>query len=241
MLNKKILVGIILAVILASSASAAFNRTNTYIEGQFADVSSDEWYVTEVKNTYELGLMSGTGGGLFNPDGAVTVAEAITMAARATSIYAGETIEEFDGEWYQKFVNYALSKGFVQNGQFDNFDRPAKRHEVASLFKNAMPDGYFTAKNNVEKIPDVSLKKEYHSDLLTLYKAGVVMGSDSYGNFKPEDNITRAEAAAIINRVALPENRLSKTLDKISEDDAYLLNNTSSERWQKRNAFRLVL
>ena len=39
----------------------------------------------------------------------------------------------------------------------------------------------------------------------------------------PENNITRAEAAAIINRVALPENRLSKALDKVSEDDAYLL------------------
>ena len=49
------------------------------------------------------------------------------------------------------------------------------------------------------------------------------MGSDSFGNFRPEDNITRAEAAAIINRVALPENRLSKTLDKISGDDAYTL------------------
>ncbi|MBQ8758702.1 MAG: glycoside hydrolase family 99-like domain-containing protein, partial [Clostridia bacterium] len=78
-------------------------------------------------------------------------------------------------------------------------------------------------KNAVESIPDVSEKQSYHGALVNLYKAGVVMGSDSYGNFRPEDNRTRAEAAAIINRVALPENRLSKTLDKISNDDAYTM------------------
>ena len=121
------------------------------------------------------------------------------------------------------YVNYATSKGFVKEGQFDNFDRPAKRYEVAKIFEDAMPDGYFAAKNDVAEIPDVASAQPYHDDLLSLYKAGGVMGSDAYGNFRPEDNITRAEAAAIINRVALPENRLAKTLDKVSDDDAYLL------------------
>ena len=228
MFNKKTATTIIIASLLTLTASASFNKNLTYAENQFTDVPLSEWYAKEVASTYELGLMNGKGAGIFEPEGNVTVAEAIAMAARAASIYSGETVENTDGEWYHMYVNYAISKGFVKDGQFDDFNRPAKRHEVASLFKNAMPDGYFTAKNNVEKIPDVSLKKEYHSDLLTLYKAGVVMGSGSYGNFKPEDNITRAEAAAIINRVALPENRLSKTLDKISEDDAYLFNNTST-------------
>ena len=221
--NGKIILSAILAALLSASDSAAFAKTNTYTEGQFTDVPAAEWYAKEVASTYELGLMNGIGGGLFDPEGNVTVAEAVTMASRASSIFAGETIPSADGEWYQMYVNYALSKGFVKDGQFDNFDRPAKRYEVASLFENAMPEGYFASKNAVDKIPDVSASKEYYNDLLSLYKAGVVMGSDSYGNFKPLDNITRAEAAAIINRVALPENRLSKTLDKISEDDAYLL------------------
>ena len=103
---------------------------------------------------------------------------------------------------YTPYVNFAISKGFVKEGQFDNYDRPAKRREVAVIFENAMPDGYFTAQNDVTEIPDVSESRDYRNDLLTLYKAGVVMGSDAYGNFRPEDNITRAESAAIINRVA---------------------------------------
>ena len=222
---KKIAVFLALLVALAviNACAAGFEKTNTYTDGQFTDVPAAEWYAKEVKSTYELGLMNGIGGGLFDPEAGVTVAEAITMAARASAKYNGEEIASADGEWYTMYVNYAIAKGFVKDGQFDNFDRPAKRYEVASLFENAMPDGYFTAKNAVDKIPDVSEKQSYHDDLLNLYKAGVVMGSDSYGNFRPEDNITRAEAAAIINRVALPENRPAKTLDKISDDDAYTM------------------
>ena len=228
-LSKRTLIGLILAGALAVSASAAFAKTGTYTEGQFADVPNTEWYASEVASAFELGLMNGTGGGLFAPDGNVTVAEAITMASRAAAINAGETIDTATGgEWYTPYVNYAVSKGFVTDGQFDNFDRPAKRYEVAVIFEKAMPEGYFTAQNSVDAIPDVSAKQTYEKELLTLYKAGVVMGSDSYGNFRPEDNITRAEAAAIINRVALPENRLNKTLDKISDDDAYLLVTTAT-------------
>ena len=209
--------------------AAAFSKTNTYTDGMFTDVPTEQWYASEVKSTYELGLMQGVGGGLFQPDGNVTVAEAVTMAARASAINAGETIDtSAGGEWYTPYVNYAVSKEFVASGQFDDYDRPAKRYEVAMLFENAMPDGYYTAINDVEAIPDVYETLPYSEDLLTLYNAGIVMGSDSYGNFRPEDNITRAEAAAIINRVALPENRLEKTLDVISDDDAYLLVTTPS-------------
>jgi len=54
------------------------------------------------------------------------------------------------------------------------------------------------------------------------------MGSDAYGSFRPESNITRAEAAAVIGRVALPETRLNKALTSYSHYDAYLLDQTST-------------
>ena len=222
-LTKKAWIGALLAAALTTSA-CAFSKTTTYTPGQFSDVPANEWYAAEVASTYELGLMNGVGGGLFEPEGNVTVAEAVTMAARAAAIHAGDTIDTASaGEWYAPYVNYAVAKGFVKEGDFDSYDRPAARHEVASLFENAMPAGYFAAKNNIASIPDVSEKQAYHSELLALYRAGVVMGSDSYGNFFPENNITRAEAAAIIARVALPEKRLVKELDVLSGDDAYLL------------------
>lgn len=219
---KTVVISLLLAALLCVGASAAFVKTNTYTNGLFSDVKSDAWYVNEVKSTYELGLMNGKGYGAFDPEGSVTVAEAITMAARASAMYRGETIVQSGTEWYDMYVNYAKSKGFVKEGQFDDYSRPAKRYEVAVLFENAMPEGYYTAKNSVEVIPDVSEKQDYLDELLSLYNAGVVMGSDSYGHFFPENNITRAEAAAIINRVATPANRLEKKLHVLSTDDAYI-------------------
>ena len=227
---KKTVLALGLASALALGSYAAFEKSKTYTDGLFTDVPASEWYAAEVKSTYELGLMNGTGGGIFAPEGNVTVAEAITMASRASAINAGETIPTTDGEWYQMYINYAISKGFVKEGQFDSYDRPAKRHEVASLFENAMPDGYFVPKNSVNGIPDVSSSAPYYGDLLNLYNAGVVMGSDAYGTFNPNANITRAEAAAIITRVAIPEKRLAKTLLTYANDDAYILNITEDIR-----------
>ena len=63
-LSKRALIGVILAGSLAVSASAAFVKTGSYTEGQFADVPATEWYASEVASAFELGLMNGTGGGL---------------------------------------------------------------------------------------------------------------------------------------------------------------------------------
>lgn len=113
-LSLKMAAGVTLtaALLTVSAFAAGFTKTNTYTEGLFTDVPAAEWYATEVANAYELGLVAGAGEGLYQPDGNVTVAEAITMAARAAAIYAGETIDtSASGEWYTPYVNYAVSKG----------------------------------------------------------------------------------------------------------------------------------
>ena len=210
--NKKTAFGLLLSATLAFSAAAAFEKTNSYTDGKFSDVPGTEWYASEVKNTYELGLMNGTSDSTFEPDGNVTVAEAITMASRAASINKGETIPSADGKWYQMYVNYALSEGFVREGQFDSYDRSITRAEMSVLFHDAMPDGFFKRINNVSSLPDVDVNSDYYKKILNLYNAGIVMGNDAYGNFNPSSSIKRCEAAAIINRVALEENRVRRSL-----------------------------
>ena len=222
---KKILAGTLATFALAFTSGAAdFQKTKTYADN-FPDIKEAEWYASDVKNTYELGLMNGDSSGLFLPDGNITVAEAVTVAARAASIAKGETIPSADGEWYQMYVNYAVSAGIINADTFgaSDFNRAAKRHEVASLFAKILPDEDYTAINAVNSVPDVTDSRAYYDAVLKLYKAGIVMGSDAQGTFFPENNITRAEIAAIINRAAISGNRVQKTLDKVSDSDAYLL------------------
>ncbi|MBP5246098.1 MAG: S-layer homology domain-containing protein, partial [Clostridia bacterium] len=97
-MKKTLIIGGALALLLSLNAFASgFEKTLYYAEGQFSDVNENAWYAETVKNTFELGLMNGTGNGLFEPEGNVTVAEAITMASRACAINAGEDISEKDG------------------------------------------------------------------------------------------------------------------------------------------------
>ena len=205
---------------------ADFELKNEYIEGQFTDVNESEWYAESVESVYELGLMNGIGAGLFSPDTNVTVAEIITMTARARATHDGKTIRAAaDGEsWYTPYVEYAASKGYVTEGKYtdEELDAPAKRYEVAVIFKGSMPDGYYTNINYVTEIPDVSSDKAYYNDVIAMYNAGILMGSDEKGTFYPDNNITRAEVATMITRVALPQNRVKKTAS-INGLDAYTI------------------
>ena len=178
-----------------------------------------------------LALSTGTltyGEELPVPSENITVAEAITTASKMSAEYYGEAIPEKSGEWYNKYVSYAVSKGIISENEFDDLDRFAKRYELAELIGKALPSDVFMPINNIEDIPDVSEAKSYRDRLMMLYNAGIVTGTDSYGNFMPENNITREEASAISKRVAFPEKRIKTKLDIISDDDAYPMCLTNS-------------
>lgn len=223
-LKKKAVVGMLLLSALSLTTFAGFEMTASYTDGMFSDVPQAEWYADEVKSTYQLGLMNGTGGSLFEPDGEISVAEAVTLCARVRSIYNGDPTlsNSTTGNWYDSYVRYAMDCGFVTDGQFDSFERSITRAEMATLFHDALPDGYYKRINNVSYIPDVDPNSDSYRKILNLYNAGIVMGNDSYGNFSPDSSIKRCEAAAIINRVALEENRVRRalTVEKPTEHPA---------------------
>lgn len=52
----------------------------------FADVPPDAWYSKIVGKAAELGLIKGIGGGLFEPDRAITRAEAVALAVRVVEL-----------------------------------------------------------------------------------------------------------------------------------------------------------
>ena len=222
---KRVFLAAVLFLSMAVMAGASgFVPQYTFTPDQFSDVPEEEWYYDSVGSTYELGLMNGTGGGLFEPNREMTVAEVITLASRAAAICAGESIDTAaDGAWYMPYVRYAVEKSLIREDSFDDYEREAKRLEVAQIFAKVLEMTEKEPYNEVESIPDVSENKPYHASVLALYRCGVMMGSDAYGNFFPENSIIRSEVSAVISRIAFPEKRLKKSLDKISEADAYKL------------------
>ena len=218
----KMLVTGTLVAAMAFTASAAFAKKNTYAN-QFSDVKETSWYAKEVASAYELGFVEGVSDTEYSPNTTVTVAQGITMAARVHAEANGKTIAKTGEKWYDMYVKYAKDNKIITEYQFDDFSREIKRFEMAELFHDAMGKDYYNAVNDVVFVPDLPVGAMYTDKILTLYNAGVVMGNDEYGTFSPDANIKRSECAAIINRVAIPENRQKKTLSKFSTKDAYTL------------------
>ena len=191
----------------ASESMTNFQKTATY-NNQFSDVSASYWATPSIKLCYEYGFMKGTTPKQFSPTGALTVAEAIEIYTTGQSTLT-------NGEpWYQTYVDYALENGIVQAGDFTSYTAKATRGQMAYIFSRALPATVLPSINNVQTLPDVTGSTKYSQEIFSLYNAGVLTGSDVFGTFKPNDNIIRAEAAAILTRVALPEQRKTVVLMK---------------------------
>ena len=185
-----------------------FRKTASY-SNQFKDVAANHWSAPSVKTCYEYGLMQGTAKG-FHPNGTLTVAETLVMADRVHEIYTtGASTLQNGTPWYQPYVDYALAQGIIQSGDFTDYTKAATRAEMAYIFCHALPESALPAINNVTALPDVDASTIHSAEIFTLYNAGVLTGSDIYGSCKPGTTITRAEAAAIIARVAIAPQRQS--------------------------------
>lgn len=182
----------------------------------FTDVPASEWYHSEINTSYKLGFVQGTSETTYEPNGNVTVAEAITLAVRINCIEAGKDIPTAasGAEWYKPFVDAAVRAGIIKNNQFTDYNAPALRKEVASIMAKALPSSYYNKMNMFTSIPDVDKRDVNYSAILKLYNAGIVIGSDEAYNFTPETNVTRAEVAAIANRLAIPANRKRVVTDE---------------------------
>lgn len=200
---------------------ANFMKKNAFSSSVFGDVTDDKWYYGEVGSAYEYGLMLGTGDGVFSPDGGVTVAEGITMAARLNDIYRGGTgvmKSAEDKPWYDAYVSYAVKRSIITKTQFDSYTRKITRKEMAVLFAKALPETCYAQLNQVETLPDVSPFDDTSYLVFRLYNAGILTGNDAYGTFNPDAEIKRSEAAAIINRVAVPSMRKRFSLTDSGKD-----------------------
>ena len=213
----------------AVNAIYQFQKTKEYNDN-FNDVKQSDWYYASAAKAYAYDLVNGKSDTKFDPSGNITIAEAITMASKLNSYgMYGELSASIQMEadpWYTLFVRYAETKGIIKTGEFaGEYNRPATRDELAHIFANALPAEGYQQMNVVKTLPDIDASNKYYNDVVKLYNAGIISGNDYLGTFTPKANITRAEAAAIISRLALPSTRVKLTFCESiafpSKDDSF--------------------
>lgn len=185
-----------------------FSLTATY--PGYSDVDESKWYGTQkqgvVRQAVRLGIMAGRGHSRFAPDDSITLAEVVKMAAVTHSIYMGDgyVFDQKQGEhWWDTYLTYAVFSGILSAKDFADLQQTASRAQMAHVFARALPETELEALHTNVNIPDVSDSAPYAAEIRLLYQAGVLQGRGTDGRFAPDSNISRAEAAAIIARVAL--------------------------------------
>lgn len=189
-----------------------FNPVQNYQSGQFSDVKSGDWFEDNVQAAYELGLMEGQSAAAFAPHGSITVAEAVTIAARVRDTYYDEG-NDFTAQagqaWYQPYVDYAAERQMLYGDLAGNFDQPATRAQLAWLLSCALPGEALEAVKPDISFSDVSQTTHgaVNDAVMTLARAGVIDGREN-GLFDPEGTVLRCEAAAMLSRTVTPGLRL---------------------------------
>ncbi len=199
----------------------------------FSDVASEDWYADSVSDVCARGYMIGTAEAYFSPLSPITGAEGLTLLARVHADIQGKTaaltaVTAGVTPWYRGYIDYCADQGLLSEKAAEILDvslsKPLSRAELLYLL-SALPDALFSARNTVDDgmIPDVDMSAFYASAVYRAYRAGITVGVDAKGTFRPDAQITRAEVAAILVRIADSSKRLSRSLPF---DVQALLNNT---------------
>lgn len=166
----------------------------------FSDVSDGAWYYESVKTACELGLMDGQGGRKFAPAGYVTNAEAAVLAARLLSYYWDDRWDfslKSGDRWYDPYDRY-LERWGIAPPSGASWEM-ITRGDFAQLIYKAAPKRELTAVQSAA-FPDVSRADACYGAVTALANAGILRGAG--GLFNPEKPVTRAEAAAMLVRLA---------------------------------------
>lgn len=158
----------------------------------FTDVTSTDWFYSDVKYAYENGLMTGTSGTSFSPEAPVTRGMVMTILARREGIRTDRYTP-----WYAAGCEWAKANG-ISDGS--NPEAPVTREQLAAmLYRYAALKGRdLTAGENLN-FTDASDVSAYALPALQ-WATGEKILTGSNGALNPQATATRAHLAAILHR-----------------------------------------
>lgn len=169
-----------------------------YTVNKFTDINNNDWFVKTVSYLVGMNIIAGYKDNTFKPNDKINVDAFIKMTIAAL----GYSVQLSEGYWAQNYINKAFELGLIKENEFDKYNRPITRAEMARIIIRAINE---TPKYNLNelkiKVKDLdNLDESLKEDVLKAYGLGIISG---YGNgkFKPLNTATRAEASSLIIRM----------------------------------------
>lgn len=169
---------------------------------RFTDVKETDWFYEPVKNAFEKNLMNGLSKKTFAPNGSLTRAMLVTILYRLEGGEEGRSgfPDVEPGSWYAEAVDWAAGNGLVKGFEDGTF-RPQ-----ASITREQAVTILYRLESSISPLPAVNSFKDadqisdWARDAMAWgVNSGLIFGRGD-GRLAPRDLITRAEAAALMQR-----------------------------------------
>ncbi|MDO4743746.1 MAG: S-layer homology domain-containing protein, partial [bacterium] len=173
----------------------------------YDDVDKTDWFYDYVNELTEKGIVSGDGSGGFEPQNNVTREQFLKMLLIAAEVDSEEAENTFDDvsddDWFKSYVLMAKGLGIVNGISESSFGIGSNitRQDMAVMISRIIENlGIQISGAEAEDFADVDKVSDYAKQSVAFMKSiGLIEG---YNNeFRPLDNLTRAESSKVISQL----------------------------------------
>ena len=215
---KKMIVKLLVAAVLMISTVPTGSIIPTHAENltNFPDVPQSAWYIGDLQYILKDSrqIFAGYPDGTFKPNDTLTA----DMYIKLIVTVMGHKVENGKDYWASTYIQKAIEEGYVDpmadswftrkypDDQYYGYKQPIRRVDMAQVTGRAL-DKLTDDSEYRDPLAVCELIKDYKeiyvgckSNVVKCYDLGILTGFPD-GEFKPSNELTRAEAVAVIRRL----------------------------------------
>ena len=186
------------------------DTSQTYSDRKFIDING-HWAENDIYSGVKNGLFTGISDTIFDPDGTVTRAMAVTVIGRFSKDEIADSNTEFSDvtaeKYYANYVSWGAENGVVKGISETEFapESAVTREQISAMivrYLNYKEIPLPTGSEEIKEHSDYEQISDYaKEDMSICYEMGLIKGHDS-GLIEPNGNLTRAQLASIMARIS---------------------------------------
>ncbi len=190
----------------AVTVTPSFQQIFVPVVGSFTDVRENDWFREAVEYVFDRGLMVGTSGNTFNPDGTVSRSMLVTVLYSLEGKPAVSDVSPFTdiqaGQWFAAPVIWAAENNLVAglgDGTFGADASLTREQAAVILYSYAKLKGYdVEPSSDLAQFADTGSISSFALPALQWANAAGLINGYSQDTLAPGGTTTRAQLAAIL-------------------------------------------